>query len=96
MASCPGTVGEVVCVLVILASSSPWPLIPGTVEEVVQVLVLLANYSPTGPTLSGLPPEILDLPHSQKTHFYPIFRHKNTILPLVSAFFSLGGGLREI
>ena len=36
---------------------------------------------------AGLPPEILDLPHSQKMHFYPIFRHKNAILPLVLAYF---------
>ena len=32
-----------------------------------------------------LPPEILDLPHLPKMHFYPIFRHKNAFLPPVLA-----------
>ena len=35
---------------------------------------------------AGVPPEILDLPHLPKMHFYPIFRHKNAILPPVLAF----------
>ena len=48
----------------------------------------ICRYYILGLLPAGVPPEILDLPHLPKMYFYPIFRHKNTILPPVLAFFS--------